>query len=172
VLVKAFSELLRTHPEATLVLTGAKGSSQWGTARSTEGAIAEEIRRLRIEERVRPLGYVAQRELEQLYAAAVALVFPSRFEGFGAPVLEAWSRGCAVIAADAAALPEVVGDAGYLLSPDNTGEWASAMQALLEDDDLRNVHARAGAERAKRFSWVRSADVLEDSYRHALETTL
>jgi glycosyltransferase involved in cell wall biosynthesis len=171
-LIQAFAELLRVHPEATLVLTGAKGSSQWGTAHSTEGAIAEEMRKLGIEERVRALGYVAQHELEQLYEAAVALVFPSRFEGFGAPVLEAWSRGCAVIAADAAALPEVVGDAGFLLSPDNPLEWAHAMQALLEDEDLRGVHERAGAERLKRFSWARSADVLEDSYRHALETTL
>ncbi|MFN2490209.1 MAG: glycosyltransferase family 4 protein [Actinomycetota bacterium] len=171
-LIEAFARLLDSHPEATLVLTGAKGSMQWGTARSTAGGIAEEVRKHGIEERVRPLGFVPRADLEALYASAVALTFPSRFEGFGAPLLEAWSRGCPVIAADATALPEIVGDAGYLLSPDNPEEWANAMWDLLEDEDLRLIYARAGAERAKRFTWSRSADVLEDSYRHALETTL
>lgn len=171
-LVDAFARLLETHPEATLVLTGAHGSTQWGTARSTESGIAEEVRRLGIEERVRPLGYVPQEDLEALYQQAVALTFPSRFEGFGAPILEAWSRGCPVIASDATALPEVMGDAGYLLSPDNPEEWRNAMWDLLEDEDLRSIYARAGAERAKRFSWARAADVLEETYRHALETTL
>jgi glycosyltransferase involved in cell wall biosynthesis len=171
-LIEAFARLLDPHPEATLVLTGAKGSAQWGTARSTERLVAEEVRKLRIEDRVRPLGYIPRADLEALYAEAVALVFPSRFEGFGAPVLEAWAGGCPVIAADATALPEVVGDAGYLLSPDNPDEWATAMADLLGDPDLRLIYARAGAERAKLFTWARSADVLEESYRHALETTL
>ncbi|CAN5699880.1 hypothetical protein BH24ACT26_BH24ACT26_04730 [soil metagenome] len=171
-LIEAFARLLESHPEATLVLTGAKGSTQWGTARSTAGGIAEEIRHLGIEERVRPLGFVPSSDLDALYRNAVALTFPSRFEGFGAPILEAWSKGCPVIAADATALPEVVGDAGYLLSPDNPDEWANAMWDLLEDEDLRLIYARAGAERSKLFSWARSADALEDSYRHALGTTL
>jgi glycosyltransferase involved in cell wall biosynthesis len=172
VLVQALARLLETHPEVTLVLTGARGSEQWGTARSTEGRLAEEIRRLGIEERVRPLGYVSARDLDALYREAVALTFPSRFEGFGAPILEAWSRGCPVIAADATALPEIVGDAGYLISPDNSEDWANAMWDLLEDEDLRLIYARAGAERALKFGWARSADVLEDAYRHALQTTL
>jgi alpha-1,3-rhamnosyl/mannosyltransferase len=172
VLIDAFARVLETHPEVTLVLTGAKGSTQWGTARSTAGGIAEEVRARGISERVRPLGFVPARDLDALYRDAVALTFPSRFEGFGAPILEAWTRGCPVIAADATALPEVVGDAGYLLSPDNPEQWANAMWDLLEDEDLRLIYARAGADRVKLFTWARSADVLEDSYRHALETTL
>ena len=171
-LVDAFSRLLERHPETTLVLTGAKGSTQWGPARSISHVIAEEVRRLRIEERVRPLGYVPRADLQRLYREAVALVFPSRFEGFGAPVLEAWSEGCPVIAADATALPEVVGDAGYLLSPDNPDEWGQAMADLLEDEDLRLIYARAGRDRAKAFTWARAADALEQSYGHALGTTL
>jgi glycosyltransferase involved in cell wall biosynthesis len=171
-LIEAFARLLESHPEVTLALTGAKGSAQWGTARSTAGGIAEEVRARGIGERVRPLGYVPARDLDALYRGAVALVFPSRFEGFGAPILEAWARGCPVIAADATSLPEVVGDAGYLLSPDNADEWAAAMRDLVEDEDLRLIYARAGAERVKLFTWTRSADVLEDSYHHALETTL
>jgi len=172
VLVQAVARLLETHPEVTLVLTGGRGSEQWGTTRSSEGRVAEEIRKLGIEERVRPLGYVSARDLDALYREAVALTFPSRFEGFGAPILEAWSRGCPVIAANATALPEVVGDAGYIVSPDNPEDWANAMWDLLEDEDLRLIYARAGAERASKFSWARSADALEDAYRHALETTL
>jgi glycosyltransferase involved in cell wall biosynthesis len=172
VLIQALARLLESHPEVTLVLTGARGSEQWGTAHSTERRIAEEIRRLRISERVRPLGYVPADDLDALYREAVARTFPSRFEGFGAPILEAWGRGCPVIAADATALPEIVGDAGYLVSPDNPEEWAHAMWDLLEDPDLRLIYARAGAERALKFGWARSADVLEDGYRHALETTL
>ena len=171
-LIDAFARLLRSHPEATLVLTGAKGSMQWGPARSTSGGIAQEVSKLGIEERVRPLGYIAAADLRALYREAVALTFPSRFEGFGAPILEAWTAGCPVIAADATALPEIVGDAGYLLSPDNPDEWASAMRDLLEDEDLRVIYARAGEERAKDFTWRGSADKLEDAYRHALETTL
>ena len=172
VLIDAFARLLQTHPEVTLVLTGARGSTQWGTARSTSSGIAEEVRKLGIDERVRPLGYVPRRDLDALYREAVALTFPSRFEGFGAPILEAWTMGCPVIAADATALPEVVGDAGYLLSPDNPAEWANAMWDLLEDEDLRLIYARAGQSRAKEFTWSRSADALEESYRHALQTTL
>jgi glycosyltransferase involved in cell wall biosynthesis len=172
VLIQALARLLESHPEVTLVLTGARGGEQWGTAHSTEGRIAEEIRKLQIGERVRPLGYVSGDDLDALYREAVALTFPSRFEGFGAPILEAWSRGCPVIAADATALPEVVGDAGYLVSPDNPEEWANAMWDLLDDADLRLIYARAGADRARKFSWSRAADVLEDAYRHALETTL
>jgi glycosyltransferase involved in cell wall biosynthesis len=171
-LIKAFAQLLETHPEVTLVLTGPKGSTQWGTARSTEGSIVEEVRKLRIAERVRPLGYVPARDLDALYRGAAALTFPSRFEGFGAPILEAWSHGCPVVAADATALPEIVGDAGYLVSPDNPEEWANAMWDLLEDEDLRLIYARAGYERARKFSWTAAADVLEEAYRHALETTL
>jgi glycosyltransferase involved in cell wall biosynthesis len=172
VLIAALARLVETHPEATLVLTGTRGSEQWGTARSTEGRIAAEVSRLGIEERVRPLGYVPSGDLDALYREAVALTFPSRFEGFGAPILEAWIRGCPVIAADATALPEVVGDAGYLVSPDNPEEWANAMWDLLEDEDLRLIYARSGAQRAGTFSWSRSAEILEDVYRHALETTL
>lgn len=172
VLVQALARLIESHPEVTLVLTGTRGSEQWGTTHSSEGRVAEEIRKLGLEERVRPLGYVPGRDLDALYREAVALVFPSRFEGFGAPVLEAWSRGCPVIAANATALPEIVGDAGYLVSPDNPQEWANSMWDLLEDSDLRLIYARAGAERARKFSWAGSADVLEDAYRHALETTL
>lgn len=164
VLIEAFARVLQKHPRTTLVLTGAKGSM--------EVRVAKEVRKLGIEDRVLRLGYIPAADLEALYAQAVALTFPSRFEGFGAPVLEAMSKGCPVIAANATALPEVVDEAGVLVSPDNFEEWAVAMSALLEDGSNREQLIRSGFARAAEFTWARSADVLEEAYRHALATTL
>jgi glycosyltransferase involved in cell wall biosynthesis len=164
VLVEAFAKVLRVHAKTTLVLTGAKGSM--------ETRISAEIKGLGIENRVRRLGYVPEEDLDALYHEAVAMCFPSRFEGFGAPVLEAMSRECPVIAADATALPEVVGESGLLVSPDNAEGWAQEMIDLLDQPSVRDQLAKAGLERAREFSWTRAADILEDSYHHALETTL
>lgn len=164
VLIEAFAKVLKTHPDTTLVLTGAKGSM--------EVRIRSAIRGLGIGDRVKRLGYIPSDDLDGLYHEAVAMTFPSRFEGFGAPVLEAMARGCPVIAADATALPEVVEEHGCLVSPDNSDHWAQAMAEVLDDTELRNRLAKSGLERAREFTWTRSADILEEAYRHALETTL
>jgi alpha-1,3-rhamnosyl/mannosyltransferase len=172
VLLEAFSRVLKVHPEAYLVLTGPKGSTEWKPAKDMEDRIAEEIRKLGIDTRVRRLGYVAARDLDALYQEAVAMTFPSRFEGFGAPALEAMAHGCPVIGADATATPEVVQDAGRLVSPDNAEDWCRAMCDLIEDDQLRSNYAKKGIERAKDFTWERSAATLENAYMYALGTTL
>lgn len=172
VLIEAFAALREIHPDVDLVLTGAKGSMAWGTAKSMRSPLAEEIRKKGLTDRVHSLGYVPGPELDALYRSAVALTFPSRFEGFGAPVLEAMARGCPVIAADATALPEVVQSAGRLISPDNAEHWCGAMRDLLEDESARKDLQEAGYERAKDYTWERSADVLEDAYHHVLATTL
>jgi glycosyltransferase involved in cell wall biosynthesis len=164
VLVDAFARLLQRHPEVKLVLTGAKGSM--------ETRIAEEVKELGIEKSVKRLGYVPMSDLDALYHEAAALTFPSRFEGFGAPVLEAMSNGCPVIASDATALPEVVRNTGRLVSPDNPEEWGQEMADILEDKEARASLAKAGLERARGFTWDRSADILEDAYTRALETQL
>jgi glycosyltransferase involved in cell wall biosynthesis len=172
VLLEAFSRVLKVHPEAYLVLTGPKGSTEWKPAKDMEDRIAEEIRKLGIDTRVRRLGYVAARDLDALYQEAVAMTFPSRFEGFGAPALEAMAHGCPVIGADATATPEVVQDGGRLVSPDNAEDWCRAMCDLIEDDQLRSNYAKKGIERAKEFTWERSAATLEAAYMYALGTTL
>jgi alpha-1,3-rhamnosyl/mannosyltransferase len=164
VLLKGFAKLLKHHPQVTLILTGGKGSM--------EVRVASEIRELGIESQVRRLGHVPSDDLDAMYRDAVALVFPSRFEGFGAPVLEAMSFGCPVIASNSTALPEVVGEAGMLLSADNDEEWAGSMRELLEDEEMRSQLSKLGSERARGFTWTRSADVLEEAYRFALETAL
>ena len=172
VLIDAFARLLKVHPEAQLVLTGPKGWQEWKTATDMEERIVGEIENRNIWGRVKQLGYVSAPDLEALYQAATAMVFPSRFEGFGAPILEAMARGCPVIAADATAIPEVVGGAGRLVSPDNADDWCRAMADLLEDAEEREGFVKAGLERATDFGWTRSAAILEDSYRFVLETTL
>ncbi|MGH2752438.1 MAG: glycosyltransferase family 4 protein [Actinomycetota bacterium] len=164
VLIEAFARVLEHYPDTMLVLTGAKGSM--------EVRIAKEVTKLGISEKVLRLGYIPSGDLDALYVEAVAMTFPSRFEGFGAPVLEAMARRCPVVAADATALPEVVEDAGYLVSPDNSDQWAHAMTYLLTENEQRDELAEAGLRRATEFTWSRAADVLEDSYRHALGTTL
>jgi glycosyltransferase involved in cell wall biosynthesis len=163
VLIDAFAKVLKTHPETTLVLTGAKGSMEVRMRSAIQG--------LGVGDRVKRLGYIPSDDLDALYHEAVAMTFPSRFEGFGAPVLEAMARGCPVIAADATALPEVVEEHGCLVSPDNSDHWAQAMTEVLDDTELRNRFAKSGLERAREFTWTRSADILEEAYRHALGTT-
>ena len=172
VLLEAFSKLLKVHPEASLVLTGAKAWAEWKVAADMRDRITREIEHLGIQNQVKMLGYVSTRDLDALYQEAVAVTFASRFEGFGAPVLEAMARGCPVVASNATAIPEVVADAGRLVSPDNAEDWCSSMCELIEDAGQREMWRKLGAERAKDFGWTRSAEILEDSYNYALETTL
>lgn len=172
VLLEAFAKLLKVHPNAYMVFTGPAAWKEWSTAKEMETRLGEEIARLDIADRVKRLGYVPARDLDALYQEAVAVTFPSRFEGFGAPILEAMSRGCPVIGANATAVPEVIIDAGILCSPDNAEEWTNAMAELIEDDARREELAKKGRARATEFEWTRSADILEQSYRSVLETTL
>ncbi|HEV2014610.1 MAG TPA: glycosyltransferase family 1 protein [Candidatus Dormibacteraeota bacterium] len=99
------------------------------------------------------LPYVPRDDLPALYAGAIALLLPSRFEGFGFPVLEAMASGTAVIASTAGALPEVVGTAGILLSPDDAGAWSQAMLELAHDPALQRRLIAAGRARSADFSW-------------------
>ncbi|MDP9069393.1 MAG: glycosyltransferase family 4 protein [Actinomycetota bacterium] len=172
VLLEAFAKLLKVHPKVSLVLTGARAWSEWKVAADMRDRIVEEIHHLGIHDEVKMLGYVSARDLDALYQEATAVTFASRFEGFGAPVLEAMARGCPVIASNATALPEVVANAGALVSPDNPDEWCDEMARLLEDETQRTMWTKLGHERAKDFGWTRSARILEDSYNYALETTL
>ena len=108
-------------------------------------------------ERVRVLPYVPADDLPALYAGAVALTLPSRFEGFGFPALEAMRCGTAVIASNAGALPEIIGSAGILLSPDDAGAWSQAMLELAADPDLQRRLIAAGTARSADFTWEAAA---------------
>ncbi len=106
---------------------------------------------------LRHAGFVRDDELAALYQRATALVFPSRYEGFGLPVLEAMTVGGAVICADASTMPEVGGDAALYFPPDDPCALAAQIMRLLDDSALRGTLVRAGAMQAAKYSWSRSA---------------
>ncbi len=118
-----------------------------------------------VEEAVVPLGEVGEPELHELYRCASALVYPSRYEGFGLPLIEAMASGTPVIAARAGAIPEVLGDAGLLLDPDDTRGWSDALARVVNDEHLRRQLAERGRARASQFTWERTARMTLDVYR-------
>jgi glycosyltransferase involved in cell wall biosynthesis len=133
-----------------------------------EAELRERAESLGVGEDVRLMGWLAEEELEGLWAIAEAFVFPSLYEGFGLPVLEAMARGVPVACSDASSLPEVAGDAALLFDPREVAAIAAALTRLLEDTDLRGRLRALGRERVKLFSWERAARLTLASYARAL----
>ena len=111
------------------------------------------------------LGAVDDAQLRSLYHAAAALVYPSRYEGFGLPVLEAMASGTPVLASHAASIPEVLGETGILLDPDDTAAWADAIVAVMTVPAQQARMRAAGVARASEFTWARTARITLDVYR-------
>jgi len=157
-LLQAFA-LISTKFPHKLVIVGEKDPRYYPT-------LEAEAKSLGLEERVSFVDYVSVEELPALYAGAEALVLPSLYEGFGAPVLEAMACGTPVISSCAGSLPEVAGDAAVLVDPHNPRELASAMETVLADPLMRQVMRQKGLEQAARFSWTKTAlmilEILKD----------
>ena len=118
--------------------------------------------------KVRHLGYVSDAERRSLYERARLLVLPSFNEGFGIPVLEAMTVGVPVVASSRGAIPEVLGDVGILVEPDDPEQIADAMHAMLSDRARAQTAASSGIRRSFSFSWQASASALRSAYDHAL----
>jgi glycosyltransferase involved in cell wall biosynthesis len=110
------------------------------------------------------LGWVPQEDLPALYAHAAAAVYPSLYEGFGLPVLEAMACGCPMICSNATSLPEVAGDAALQIDPHGAGAWAEAIAKVLLDEALREKMIDGGLKRAREFSWERTARETREIY--------
>jgi glycosyltransferase involved in cell wall biosynthesis len=123
---------------------------------------------LGIAEDVRFPAWVSSEELEGLWSIARAFVFPSLYEGFGLPVLEAMARGVPVACSNASSLPEVAGDAALLFDPHDEAAIAAAISRLLSDESLRARLRALGAAQAQRFTWERTARLTLESYARAL----
>ena len=117
---------------------------------------------------IRPTGYVPDEDLPALYSAASAFVYPSLYEGFGIPPLEAMACGTPVLTSNVASLPEVVGDAALTVDPRDVDAIRQGLQRLLTDEELRARLVQAGLERAQRFTWRDSAEKLVKVLRRAV----
>jgi glycosyltransferase involved in cell wall biosynthesis len=157
VLLEAYA-VLRPHlPEVGLVLAGGKG---W-----LYQDFFTQLRALGLEPHVTLTGYVPDADLPALLNCAEVFAFPSVFEGFGLPPLEAMACGVPVICSDASSLPEVVGDAGILLNPADVAAWGQALTRLLGDPALRADLGARGQARARQFTWEHAAKRTRDIYR-------
>jgi glycosyltransferase involved in cell wall biosynthesis len=125
------------------------------------------IAALGLEEQVVFTGYVPEQHLPVLYSAARAFVYPSLYEGFGLPVLEAMACGTPVVTSCASSMPEVVGDAGVLINPERHEDIAAGIRRVLEDPDLECWLREAGPARAALFTWERTASQTIEVYKQA-----
>ena len=160
-LVDAFE---RVDAEWQLVLAGSAG---YGAPE-----ILARIARASSRERIRVLGYVPAAELAGWYRRAAIFAFPSLDEGFGMPVLEAMAAGTPVVASNRAAVPEVAGDAAWLVNPEYTDELANALVELTRSPDRRAELSRLGLRRAAQFSWNQAVEQTWQVYRELLNTML
>jgi glycosyltransferase involved in cell wall biosynthesis len=165
-LVTLLQALARLHDELDwpLYVVGARG---W-----KESPVFRAVQELGLERRVVFVGYAPPEELRYWYSAATLFVYPSLYEGFGLPVLEAMACGTPVITANRSALPEVAGEAAVLVDPTDASALAGAIAALAADERRRAFLARAGLARARAFTWERTARATAEAYRAVARQTV
>jgi glycosyltransferase involved in cell wall biosynthesis len=146
-LIEAYSKLKSIHSEYTLVLGGGPG---WQYQDILNLALS-------LGNRIQITGYLPQEDLIPLYAGASLFVYPSLYEGFGMPLLEAMASGVPIVASKTSSIPEVVGDAGILVDPLSISDLSEAILKLLENSSLRSTYKERGIQRAKQFTWERAA---------------
>jgi len=158
-LIDVFNSMKAEAPDLKLVLVGKKDYFY--------SRLKEHAAKLKAESVIFP-GYVPDRELEVLFKRAVAYVFPSKYEGFGLPPLEAMSRGCPVISSDATCLPEVLGDAALYFNPDDSDALRAKINQLCSDKALREVLIEKGFSQSKLYDWRECARQTYELYERIL----
>lgn len=156
-LIAAFERVLKAHPALPhhLVLAGGLGWQNDGIYRAAFGSA--------VADRIQFLDYVPDEQVPTLLAGADVLALVSLWEGFGLPALEAMAAGTAVLASNCSSLPEVVGDAGVLVDPEDVDGMADGLGQLLLDEALRARCVEQGRERAQAFTWERTASAILDA---------
>jgi glycosyltransferase involved in cell wall biosynthesis len=140
-----------------------------GDAVDAHPDLRRSVIRSRMQQRVRFLGFVPIETLRVFYRSAAAFVFPSLYEGFGLPPLEAMAQGTPVVTSNTSSLPEVVGDAAVLVNPENVFDIARGIKQALIDEELRRELVARGRRQASLFSWDRAADRVLEVYRQAAD---
>jgi glycosyltransferase involved in cell wall biosynthesis len=160
ILLEAYAALRESQPAVGLVIAGSKG---W-----LYEHFFERLRSLGLQAAVVLPGHVPDDDLPALLQAAEVFAYPSVFEGFGLPPLEAMACGVPVVCSSASSLPEVVGEAGLLLPPDDARAWRDALGRVLSDSSLRDALRARGLERSRPFTWERAAQRTLDVYRRVM----
>lgn len=164
-LVRAFAKLTsHSGQKANLVISGGKG---W-----LYDNVADEVQRLGLSERVKFIGYADDADLPALYRTASVFAFPSLYEGFGLPLLEAMASGVPVVTSNVSSLPEVAGEVGLLINPHDVNALAAALDQALHDEVWRTQAIAAGLARAQQFTWERAAEQLLDVYARTLKISV
>jgi glycosyltransferase involved in cell wall biosynthesis len=162
-LIKAFAKLVRAYPQIKHKLALA-GKDTWFAGRVREAAHDSGVA-----DRIHFFGFVTDDDLLRLYNACDLFAFPSFYEGFGLPALEAMACGRAVVCSSTSALPEVVDGAAILTDPYSVDEMARAMADLLLDSEMRARTERLGQRRAAVFNWQKTAQRTLEVYREVVE---
>jgi glycosyltransferase involved in cell wall biosynthesis len=167
-LIDAFKDLRKKNPGIQLVLVGKEDYfyKRIKDRASSDGLWNEESRDNAI---IFP-DYVPDEKLEVLYKQSIAYVFPSLYEGFGLPPLEAMAKGCPVVSSWAASMPEILGDAALYFDPEKRGDIKNKMETVRRDGELRKKMIRKGYEQAKKYSWWECARETLEVYRKTINT--
>ena len=159
-LIKAFVRLSDENPDVRLVLTGAPGKA--------ELQVRKEIKKSGLEERISLLGRVSSKEMKEILNSASIMAFPSTYEGFGIPVLEAMAAGIPVVAAQGTPAANLLGKDSLTVKHDDEEAWSSALNKLLNDKDLRNRLVSEGFKQANKYTYQNSAQQLLETWRQLI----
>lgn len=163
VLIESYRRLIENELDYELVIVGRYG---W-----MYEEVLEQVRQLNLEHTVRFLGYVPQEDLPLVYNLASLFVYPTIYEGFGLPALEAMACGVPVITSDVSSLPEIVDGAGLLIPVNDSSALFETMVKVLTDEEMRKDLIRKGPQRAAEFSWSKTAQLTLQVYQKAMQTS-